>query len=132
MIALFLALQAAAVSAAPAPAPPTDWSTVPPLRLANQPDYAALMTQFVHDEVTAGRCAAPPAVGGKVSINIDMVVLVSPAGDALRIVPKAINCPTVEQFAAGVVQKAVRGNLGGAAPVTDSWYHTGMTLSWAQ
>jgi len=126
MIGLFLALQAA-VSAA---APPADWSALPPLRLSTTPDYAALMTQFVHDEVAAGRCAAPPAVAGKVSIKVDMVVLISPSGDTLRIVPKAINCPTVEQFAAGVVQKAARGNIAGAPPTTDSWYRTGMTLSW--
>lgn len=126
MIFLFLALQAAASVAAP----PTDWSALPALRLSTMPDYAALMTKFVHDEVVAGRCAAPPAVAGKVSIKVDMVVLISPGGDALRIVPKAINCPTVEQFAAGVVQKAARGNLAGPPPSTDSWYRTGMTLSW--
>jgi hypothetical protein len=126
MIGLFLALQAAGLT----PAPPTDWSALPPLRLSATPDYTALMTKFVHDEVVAGRCPAPPPVAGKTSVRIEMVVLVSPGGDALRIVPKAINCPTVEQFAAGVVQKAVRGNLAGAAPASDSWYRTGMTLSW--
>jgi len=126
MIGLFLALQAAASLAAP----PADWSTLPPLRLSATPDYGALMTRFVHDEVAAGRCAAPPAVAGKVSVTIDMVVLISASGDVLRIVPRAINCPTVEQFAAGVVQKAARGNLAGAPPSTDSWYRAGMTLSW--
>ncbi|MDB5677672.1 hypothetical protein [Sphingomonas bacterium] len=128
MIFLFLALQAAALT----PAPPTDWSALPPLRLSTTPDYAALMTGFVHDEVAAKRCAVAPAADGKVSIKIDMVVLVSPGGDALRIVPRAINCPTVEQFAAGVVQKAVRGNWAGAAPASDSWYRTGIVISWGQ
>jgi len=122
MIALFLALQAAT----PAPVPPADWSALPPLRLAATPDYPALMTQFVRGEVAAGRCPAP----GKTSIAIDMVILVSPSGDAIRIVPHAINCPTVEQFAAGVVQKAMRGNWAGAPPASDSWYRTGMTISW--
>ena len=126
MIALILTLQAAALL----PAPPTDWSALPPLRLSTTPDYAALMTQFVRNEVAAGRCVAPPAVAGKVSIKVDMAVLVSRSGDAVRIVPRAINCPTVEQFAAGVVQKAARGNIAGAPPATDSWYRTGMTLSW--
>ncbi|MBS0478841.1 MAG: hypothetical protein JSR79_06025 [Proteobacteria bacterium] len=126
MIALFLALQVATGVAAP----PADWAALPQLRLSATPDYAALMTKFVHDEVAAGRCAAPPAVAGKVSITVDLAILISASGDALRIVPKAINCPTVEQFAAGVVQKAVRGNLAGAPPASDSWYRTGMTLSW--
>ena len=125
MIFLFLAFQAAALNA-----PPADWLVLPVLRLSAAPDYAALMTRFVHDEVAAGRCAAPPAVAGKVSVRIDMIVLVSTGGEALRIVPRAINCPTVEQFAAGVVQKAVRGNWAGAAPTSDSWYRTGIIISW--
>ncbi|THD35488.1 MAG: hypothetical protein E7773_13505 [Sphingomonas sp.] len=119
---LFLALQAAA----PTPAPPADWSALPPLRLTTTPDYAALMTPFVHGEVAGGRCPT----GGKSAVTIDLALLVSKTGDVLRIVPRAINCPTVEQFAAGVVQKAARGNLAGAAPASDSWYRTGMTLNW--
>lgn len=126
MIALIVALQAAAALVAP----PADWSALPVLRLSSTPDYTALMTAFVHGEVAARRCAAPAAVAGKVSIKVDLAVLVSPSGDATRIVPRAINCPTVEQFAAGVLQKAVRGNIAGAPPATDSWYRTGMTLSW--
>ena len=122
---LSLVLQAAAALAAP----PADWSALPQLRLSNPPDYTALMTKFVHDEVAAGHCVAP-AVAGRVSVKLDMVVLVSVSGDALRIVPRAINCPTVEQFAAGVVQKAVRGNIAGAPPASDSWYRTGMVISW--
>ena len=63
--------------------------------------------------------------------KIDMVVLVSSAnGEVQRIVPKAIKCPTVEQFAAGVVQKAARGNIAGPPPTADSWFRTGMTLTW--
>jgi hypothetical protein len=122
MISLFLAFQAAALSAAP----PADWSALPPLRLTTTPDYAALMTSFVRGEVAGGRCAT----GGRSAITIDLAVLVSKSGDVLRIVPRAINCPTVEQFAAGVVQKAARDNLAGATPASDSWYRTGMTLNW--
>ena len=130
MFGLFLLLQAAAATAVPT-AVPSDWSKLPDLRLTTTPDYAAIMTKFVHDEVAAGRCAAPAPVDGKTSIKVDMVVLVSAAnGEAVKIVPRAINCPTVEQFAAGVVQKAVRGNIAGAPPITDSWYHTGVTLTW--
>ncbi|MEO5493499.1 MAG: hypothetical protein ABIR08_05685 [Sphingomonas sp.] len=50
MIFLFLALQAAAST----PASPANWSALPPLRLSTTPDYAALKTRFVHDEVAAG------------------------------------------------------------------------------
>jgi hypothetical protein len=126
MIGFLLLFQAAI-----APAVPSDWSTVPDLRLTTTPDYASIMTKFVRDEVVAGRCTASATANGKTTVKIDMVVLVSSAnGEAMKIVPRAINCPTVEQFAAGVVQKAARGNIAGPPPVADSWYHTGMTLTW--
>jgi hypothetical protein len=125
MIGLFLLFQAATLAA-----PPTDWSALPALRLMAAPDYPAIMTKFVHDEVAAGRCPAA-SIDGKPGLRIDMVVLIAAGtGDVTRIVPKAINCPTVEQFAAGVVQKAARGNIAGAPPSADSWYRTGMTLTW--
>lgn len=127
MIGFFLLLQAVAL-----PAPPTDWSALPALRLTAAPDYPAIMTKFVRDEVAAGRCTAA-LIDGKPGLKIDLVVLVGAGtSEVTRIVPKAINCPTVEQFAAGVVQKAARGNIAGAAPIADSWYRTGMTLTWTQ
>ena len=130
MLGLFLLFQAAVATAVPT-AVPGDWSNLPDLRLTTTPDYAAIMTKFVRDEIAAGRCAAPPPIDGKTSIKVDMVVLVSAAnGEAIKIVPRAIKCPTVEQFAAGVVQKAARGNIAGPPPTTDIWYHTGMTLTW--
>jgi hypothetical protein len=130
MFGLSLLFQAAVATVVPM-AVPSDWSKLPDLRLAMTPDYAAIMTRFVHDEIAAGRCVAPAPIDGKTSIKVDMVVLVSAAsGEAVRIVPRAINCPTVEQFAAGVVQKAARGNIAGPSPTVDSWYHIGMTLTW--
>ena len=126
MIRFLLLFQAAAALAVP-----SDWSTLPTLRLNAPPDYAAIMTKFVRDEVAAGRCVAPPPVDGKTTIKIDMVVLVASGnGEAVRIVPRAIKCPTVEQFAAGVVEKAARGNIAGAPPASDSWFRTGITLTW--
>lgn len=128
MIAFLMMLQAAA-----AVAPPADWSVLPPLRLAQAPDYAAIMTRFVQDEVAAGRCAAPPPVDGRTGLRLDLIVLVAGStNQVVRVVPRAINCPTVEQFAAGVVQKAARDNIAGPPPGSDSWFHTGMTLTWPQ
>ncbi|WP_066812397.1 hypothetical protein [Sphingomonas asaccharolytica] len=127
----FLLLFQAAVATVVPTAVPSDWSKLPDLRLTTTPDYAAIMTKFVHDEIAAGRCATPAPVNGKTSIKVDMVVLISSAsGEAVKIVPRAINCPTVEQFAAGVIQKATRGNIAGPPPTADSWYHTGVTLTW--
>jgi hypothetical protein len=128
MISLLLMLQAAARSA-----PPRDRSALPPLRLTQTPDYSLIMTKFVHDEVAAGHCAAPAPVAGKVTLKLDLIVLVaSSTNQAIRVVPRAISCPTVEQFAAGVVEKAARDNIAGQPPGNDSWYHTSMSVTWSQ
>jgi hypothetical protein len=101
--------------------------------LTEQPDYTLIMTKFVRDEVAAGRCTAPAPVEGHVSVKLDLIVLVASSnGEAVRVIPRAINCPTVEQFAAGVVQKATRGNIAGPPPSSDGWYRTGITITWGQ
>lgn len=121
-------LQAAAMTA-----PPADWSILPPLRLVRTPDYSSIMTRFVQDEVAAGRCAAPPPVDGRTGLHLDLIVLVAgSSGQAVRVIPRAINCPTVEQFAAGVIQKAARENIAGPPPDRDSWFLTSVTLTWPQ
>jgi len=127
MIAFLLMMQAAATAL-----PPSDWAALPPLRLAAAPDYSGVMTRFVRDEVAAGRCAVAPA-GGKAVVRLDLAVLVANGSNQLlRVVPRAINCPTVEQFAAGVVEKAARGNIVGPPPAGDAWFRTTITLSWDQ
>lgn len=131
MISLLLLLQAT-IAAAPA-APPSDWSALPQLRLQQTPDYALIMTKFVRDEVAAGHCTAPAPVEGHTTIKLDLIVQVSSAtNQAVRVIPRAINCPTVEQFAAGVVERATRDNIAGSAPDADSWFRTGMTITWSQ
>ena len=57
MFGLFLIFQAAVATVVPTSVP-SDWSKLPDLRLTTTPDYAAIMTKFVHDEIASGRCAA--------------------------------------------------------------------------
>src|SRR5947209_4261481 len=78
MFGLFLLFQAAVATAIPS-AVPSDWSKLPDLRLTTTPDYAAIMSRFVRDEVAAGRCTVPAPIAGKISIKVDMAVLVSAA-----------------------------------------------------
>ena len=45
-----------------------------------------------------------------------------------RIVPRAINCPTVEQYAAGVASRFLRRNIGDAD--ADSWHRLTLAFAW--
>jgi len=125
MIAALL-LQAAVP---PAPVPPQDWAPLPlfPLpRAASASDGSA----FVRGEVTAGRCKVPPVQADGVRLIAPVAILVGPGGGVQRIVPRAIGCPTVEQFTVGYLLSLTRAAPGGALPPTPGWYRLAVTYRW--
>lgn len=64
-------------------------------------------------------------------VDISLAVLIVPGGSVKRIVPQAIDCPTVEQYSAGLILKMSRDNIK-ASPATDTWYRTSMTFTWGK
>lgn len=114
---------AAAGSGTNLPAPPDDWSTLPPLRLQRRMPQPSSLSSYVRDEVRAGRCAA-----ATVPLRVDLAVLVAANGQLRRIRPKAIGCPTVEQYASGLMVRMARRNV--ASPGEDRWYRTELVFAW--
>ena len=111
----------------PVPAPPTDWSALPDLRFVRPSPIPATLSQFVRDEVAAGRCAsAQRTAGGEYMLTVSLMVRVGPNGTVYEVVPRAIGCPTVEQYASGVVSRMARGNV---APVA-GWFRTSVVFAW--
>ncbi|WP_058753976.1 hypothetical protein [Sphingomonas endophytica] len=106
---LIVAMQASAVT------PPAEWQTLPRLPLREAREQAPQIPDFVRDEVREGRCVLRDDM-----TMLDLAVLVSTQGQVRRIVPRAIGCPTVEQFAAGTVLRAARGNI--IPPAVDTWF----------
>ena len=134
--ALALLLQIAATTAppaAPAPgaalsSPPADWSAMP--SLGATPPTADPLSDYVRDEVRAGRCAAAsPSAAGQ-QLSVDLAVLVAGDGSVRRILPRAIGCATVEQYATGLASRLIRRTL--AAPGSDTWYRTTLAFTWAR
>lgn len=125
---LLLAVQEPPAAPPPPPAPPpalADWSALPELHLRHRADAESLST-FVREEVRAGRCRAPGA-----TLSVEMVVQIAGGGDVVRrVVPRAIDCPTVEQYAAGLIQRMARDNLDDQV-TADGWYHSSLTFSLA-
>jgi len=133
-VLLALAAVQAAVVAAPAvqatiapavPMPPADWTTLADIPYLRVTAMSADLSHFVRDEVRAGRCAVSVR-----TLRVDLAVFVNASGRARRIVPRAIDCPTVEQYASGLVSRMARGNL--AAPGADTWYRTSLTFAWSE
>jgi hypothetical protein len=127
--AILLAAQLAGAS--PMPMPPQDWSALHPLPYSRDPDDGANLSSFVRAEVKAGRCnAATPSPQGYV-LKVDLAVLVGAGGQPKRVVPRAIACPSVEQYAAGLVSSMARGNIAPGVADADTWYRTSLTFSWS-
>ena len=130
MLPLLLLLQEVP-SVPPGDPVPSDWSVLPPLSYAAPPMMTPPFSRFVAREVAAGRCRRPRPADGLYVITFDLAALVSADGAMLRLVPRAIDCPTVEQYAAGLVQNFARGNLNTVAgAVGTQWYRTTVTFEW--
>jgi hypothetical protein len=120
----FLLLQAAA------PAVPTDWSTLAPMPYATPPQMTAPLVRFVADEIAAGRCSPPKPADGHYVIQVDVATLVAADGTVRRTVPRAIDCPTVEQYSAGLVVSFARANLQPRPGASDTWYRATIVYDW--
>ena len=136
--ALFLMLQTMAppalVPAAPtAPVnttlPPQDWSILPALRIRGLATTLANTSAYVHGEVVAGRCTRVVRMPQGWTLTVDLAVLLTPDGRVRRVTPRAIDCPTVEQYAAGVILGA-RDSIDVVDVDTDTWYRTSLTFAW--
>ena len=121
---LFLLLQAAA------PAVPADWSAFPFLPASMTPQVTPPLTRFVADEIAAGRCVQPKPADGHYVLKVEVAALVGGDGEIRRTVPRAINCPTVEQYSAGLVVSFARANLQSHAGAADTWYRATIVYDW--
>lgn len=116
---------AVAVQATP---PRIDWPSLAPLPYRAEPQITSDMLAFVASEVTTRRC--PLAIGPGLALTVDVAVLVDAQDNIRTTVPRAIQCPTVEQYAAAMVAGAARGNLLPRRASADQWYRTTVTFAW--
>lgn len=116
---LALALQVATTISSP----PADWRALPLLRAPSE-QVSARVSDYVRDEVHAGRCAAPRPG----ALSVELAVYVAENGRVRRIVPRAINCPTVEQYASGVALRSLRDRV--EPPESVGWHRMTIAFSW--
>lgn len=132
---LLLALAQAPAAAPRAPGhaislPPADWSTLPFLRYLRRSPEKPELSRFVRDEIAAGRCAASVRSGKGPILTVDLAVLVTPSGRVRRIVPRAIQCPLVEQYARGILSRMARDNIDTHGISADTWFRATLTFTW--
>lgn len=127
---LALLLMQAEQPPAPPPALPSDWSAMILLPYVAPRQVTPQVTSFVANEIAAGRCAAARPADGHYVVRVEVATLVGTDGTVHRIVPHAIGCPTVEQYAVGLVTGFARGNLIPRATGSDTWYRTAIVFDW--
>ena len=119
---LLLAAQAGTPSG-----PPADWTVLVPLPWKAPPHISPDIADFVDEEVRAGRCTLP---GDRPeAMTVDLAVNTRGNGTLRSVVPRAIGCPTVEQFAVGLIYSMARGNLRRTGT---GWYHAQLVFPLTQ
>lgn len=113
-----------------APLPPQDWSVLPVLRVRRAATETPDVSAFVKGEVAAGRCASAVRDARGWSIKVDLVLLSTAEGHVRRVTPRAIDCPTVEQYAAGLLLGTARDNVDTRGAIADTWFRTSMIFAW--
>jgi hypothetical protein len=98
--------------------------------LIKPPTPTPAMTAFVGNEVASGRCAIHRPADGRYDLRVDLAVLVDANGMIAQVLPKAINCPTVEQYSAGLVTSFARDNLPPRPALGPKWYRTTIAFDW--
>lgn len=101
---------------------PPDWSMLPPLFYRDTPEVTPAMSAFVRGELRSGRCKPSAGTLVRGTLTLELAVLVAPNGFIRRVVPRAIDCMTVEQYGAGLVTSFARGNLRQRITGTDAWH----------
>jgi hypothetical protein len=129
LVLLQVAAHAAHPNAGPTVAVPADWSVLAPLPYEEPPKMAPNLSGFVASEVAAGRCTMPRPADGHYVVKLDVATLVGADGLVRRVVPRAIQCPTVEQYGAGLVTSFARANLRTGA-TGDQWYRATIIFEW--
>ncbi|WP_052134298.1 hypothetical protein [Sphingomonas sp. 37zxx] len=137
MLSALLLLAQAMVPGTPTTVPPPSrpgqsiaWEDLPALPYREPPVLTEHVTAFVIGEVEAGRCKPNLFGATRRAMQVDIAVLVTPELGARVTIPRAIDCPTVEQYAAGLVLGFARNNLRQHATTTTRWYRATMTFEW--
>lgn len=109
---------------------PIVWEAMAPLPYRTPPPISPAMSRWVAGELVRGKCPVPRPVGGRHILRVDVAVLISSESTVRASIPRAIDCPTVEQYAAGMVSSFARNNLLARAGDGSGWFRASVTFDW--
>lgn len=117
-LAFAAALQTAAI----------DWNGLSPLPWRAPPLITPEMNAFVQREAVSRKCPLPKPG----TLDVEVAILVDEANGIRTTVPRAIRCPTVEQYAAALVASFARNNLlpRSGTGTGQIWYRAHLNFTW--
>jgi len=125
---MLAATAAALVALGSGELPPFDWSSLPAFPLPR----AAVVTDgtsFIRRELSE-RCGGGIDLAQTRQYAMTVAILVAEAGRVRRVTPRAVGCPTVEQYTAGYVLSLTRGGPGSLTVPSPGWYRLTITYRW--
>lgn len=106
------------------------WESLPTLPYREAPNMTPAMHEWARRQVSARKCRARRLVDGRPAVRVEVAVLVDEDGVRTTI-PRAIGCPTIEQYAAGLVAGFSRNNLTQRTGAPGNvWYRATVTFAW--
>lgn len=102
-----------------------DWDALPSLPYRAPPIVTPTMHAFVQREATT-RCDLP----NPGTITVEVAVLIDEANGIRTAIPRAVGCPTVEQYTAALVAGFARNNLLPRTGAAEQWYRASLSFSW--
>lgn len=116
------------------PAPPTsiNWETLPAVPYRDPPTMTPAMHDWARGQVRARKCKARRLVDGRPAVRVEVAVLVDAETGVRTTIPRAIGCPSIEQYAAGLVAGFSRNNLTQRTAAPTAWYRATVTFAWRQ
>lgn len=130
--ALDLTTPEATVTPVPAPTTAIDWATLPDLPFRDAPQLTPAMHEYVKAHSRINRCRLRRTVDGRPAMRIEVAVLVHPEDGVRTAIPRAVGCPRVEQYAAGLVTGFARNNLTARTTTAEQWYRATFTFIWTR
>lgn len=126
--ALLIQVPIAPAMAIAAP-PVADWPNLPRYPLPRGASIEESVA-FVRSEVETGRCRPLPSTGEAMQLRLPVAILVGQNGQVRQIVPRAIGCPSVEQYVVGYLLSLTRTDLVPLQSGDSGWYQLTVNYRW--
>lgn len=101
-----------------------DWDALPLLPFRAAPVATQEMNAFAIEQDREGNCDLPDG-----ELRVDVAVLLDEEDSLRAAVPRAINCPAIEQYVVSVITASARNNLLPRVTPNEQWHRASITFN---